>query len=215
MATDAYRTLSKCYDALFEPVLHHAKHLGFELWPPKEGMRVLDIGCGTGAQLQLYRNSGCSIFGVDRSPSMIEEAGRKLGNEAILDLADGDALPHPSSSVDLVLLSMTLHELSGGEQSQNLDEVKRVLRREGKVLVLDYHPGPLSFPRGWLAKPLILLVERVAGREHYQNYGEFIESGGMPQLADRHRFLIDKERIIKGGNFGLFLPSTEKVADPA
>jgi ubiquinone/menaquinone biosynthesis C-methylase UbiE len=144
---------------------------------------------------------------------MIEEARRKLGNEAVLDLANGDALPCASSSFDLVLLSMTLHELSEGGRSGILDEVKRVLKREGKALVLDYHPGPLSFPRGWLARPLILLVERVAGREHCQNYRGFISSGSVPQLADRHKFLIEEERIIKGGNFGLFLLSIGKRTD--
>ncbi len=45
-----------------------------KVYPPKEGMLVLDVGCGTGTNLSLYHEAGCSVFGIDSSPAMLAEA---------------------------------------------------------------------------------------------------------------------------------------------
>ena len=86
MKNDAYRTISKYYNLVIEPAIHHAKLLGLEMWPPKDGSLVLDVGCGTGIQLQLYQEKGCRVVGVDQSPSMIQKARERLGEKAKLDL---------------------------------------------------------------------------------------------------------------------------------
>jgi ubiquinone/menaquinone biosynthesis C-methylase UbiE len=210
MKNDAYRPWAKYYNLVIEPMIHHAKLLGLEMWPPKDGLVVLDIGCGTGTQLQLYQEKGCTVVGVDRSPSMIQKARERLGKRAKLDLLDADQLPYDASTFDLILLSVTIHELQEDTRTRVLNEIRRVAKDDGRVLVFEYHPGPLAFPRGFLSRPLGLMVERLAGLEHYRNYKDFIERGGLPALAARNNFNVDQARVIKGGNFGLFLLSVQK-----
>jgi ubiquinone/menaquinone biosynthesis C-methylase UbiE len=204
MTADAYRRIARVYDTVIEPVLKSARYLALELWPPLPGQSVLDIGCGTGAQLDLYRRAGCRITGVDPSPAMVALARQKLGAQARVDLGDASRLPYPRRCFDLILMSMVLHEMSAEMRSAVIAEAKRVVRANGGIIVLEYHPGPLHFPRGWLAKPLILLAERLAGAQHFHHYGEFLAAGGMPRLALRNDLAVKACRIIKGGNFGIF-----------
>jgi ubiquinone/menaquinone biosynthesis C-methylase UbiE len=204
MPEDAYHRIANIYDVVVEPALRSARLFGIQMWPPSPDQSVLDIGCGTGSQLDLYRRSGCKIAGIDPSPAMVARARLKLGHEARVDLGDASRLPHARHSFDLILMSMMLHELPEEARSAVIAEAKRVLKEDGCILVLEYHPGPLRFPRGWLAKPILMIVERLAGLQHYRNYREFLAAGGMPGLALRNRLAVQAKAIIKGGNFGLF-----------
>jgi ubiquinone/menaquinone biosynthesis C-methylase UbiE len=204
MSEDAYHRIANIYDVAVEPFLRSARLLAVQMWPPNPEQSVLDIGCGTGSQLDLYRRIGCKIAGIDPSPAMVARARQKLGHEARVDLGDASRLPHARHSFDLILMSMMLHELPEVTRCAVIAEAKRVLKADGCILVLEYHPGPLRFPRGWLAKPLILIVERLAGLQHYRNYREFLAAGGMPGIALRNQLAVQAQAIIKGGNFGLF-----------
>jgi ubiquinone/menaquinone biosynthesis C-methylase UbiE len=205
MAIDLDGYMAAAYDIAFEPVLGHARRLGLQLHRPKPGALVLDIGCGTGSQLALYQGLGCSLAGIDPAPGMVARAGQKLGAAARIHLGSARAIPYPDASVDLALFSMMLHALPPATRQDVIAESKRVLKADGRILVLDYHPGPLTVPRGWAGKPLIHAVEWMAGREHFTSYREFLAAGGLPAVAQRHDLVIDTARVIKGGNFGLFL----------
>jgi len=114
-------------------------------------------------------------------------------------------MPFAPASFDLALASMMLHELDAATRIAILDETARVLRPGGRLLVIDYHPGPLRIPTGWLVRPFILAAERLAGREHYRNHLAFLAAGGMPALAGPRGFAIDRARVGRGGTFGVYL----------
>jgi hypothetical protein len=88
-----------------------------------------------------------------------------------------------------------------------LKEAKRVLRNEGRILLIDYHPGPINKAKGLYSKIIITLVEFLAGREHYTNYCHFIKNGGLPALIDLLELKIENRKILNGGNFGIFILS--------
>lgn len=206
--SEPYRWMANWYDAAFEPVLAHARSLGLALHTPTPGSLVLDVGCGTGSQLAIYRGLGCTLAGIDPAPAMVAQARKKLGVFAEIHLGDARAIPYGEASVDLVLMSMMLHELAREIRAAVLCEAARVLTATGRIVVLDYHPGPLTMPRGWLAMPLIVGVEWMAGRDHFRHYREFLAEGGIPEIARRHGLFVEVARVIKGGNFGLFLLRT-------
>jgi SAM-dependent methyltransferase len=136
---------------------------------------------------------------------MAQVARRRLGAHAALDLADASRMPYAAGSFDLVLASMMLHELDPGIRAAIMGEATRVLRPGGRMLVIDYHPGPLRVPHGYLVRPFILAAERLAGRDHYRNHLAFLAGGGMPELARAHGFAVDRSRVVKGGTFGIYV----------
>jgi ubiquinone/menaquinone biosynthesis C-methylase UbiE len=168
-------------------------------------MRVLDIGCGTGNLLALYAEAGCEVYGIDASPAMLDQAQRRLGDAARLELGDGTALPYPDRSFDIVLITSVLHELADAQRRIVLAEAARMLRPAASAMVVDYVPGVIHHPRGWPTRALTLAAERLAGRTHYGGYRSFMRSGGLPPLLEDGPFEIDRERIVGGGNLGLYV----------
>jgi len=204
-ASDHYSFIAHQYDRLLGPFLDGLRRAGLDLCPPAPGWKVLDVGSGTGAQLELYQRAGCTVAGIEASPAMAQVARRRLGEHAALELADASRMPYAGGTFDLVLASMMLHELHAGTRSAILQECARVLRPGGRMLVIDYHPGPLRFPKGHLARPFVLAAERLAGREHYRNHLAFLAGGGIPALAPAHGFMVERARVKKGGTFGVYL----------
>lgn len=84
------------------------KGLMLDLVAPRGGERVLDIGCGTGDHLLLFRRKGCDVTGIDPSPHMLKRAGEKLGNRADFHLGCAEDLPFSDNEFDIVTLMTSL-----------------------------------------------------------------------------------------------------------
>ena len=176
---------------------------------PKEGMAILDVGCGTGVLLELYQRYPCALYGIDSSPSMLEIARNRLGENAHLHLGDATAMPYEDRSFDLVIAMLALHEMNPTTRSSVVGEMKRVLKKDGRILLIDFHPGPIRPLKGWLTKLVILPSEVAAGREHFRNYRQFIAANGLPTLVAGHALVVKKQRIVSGGALALFLLGAE------
>ena len=175
------------------------------MYPPKPGMKVLEVGCGTGLNLMLYRQAGCSVYGIDLSPSMLEVAYTKLGEDADLQLGDASSMPYQKNFFDLVVAMFLLHDMSSEIRPAVMGEIIRVTKQEGRILIIDFHPGPIRFPKGWIYKALILFIERAAGREHFSNYRDFLSRKGIPGLIELQKLMVDRQRIVHAQNIAFFL----------
>lgn len=202
---DPYRFIASRYDQLIEPLNAKLKNIALSLCPPRAGLAVLDVGCGTGTLLERYVDLGSRAFGIDPSSAMLEVARRRLGSRAELALGDARAMPFGEDSFDVVTFSMMLHELAPTMRNAVVREACRVLRADGRLLVIDYHHGPFGFPRGWLVKGFTFSVERIAGGEHFSGYRHFVTHGAIPGLARNHTLEIETHKIVGHGNFGVFL----------
>jgi len=202
---DPYHSIAGWYDRLFEPINRGLRVLGLRLFLPREGMSILDVGCGTGLHLELYRKYRCAMYGIDPSPAMLEIAKKRLGDCAKLHLGDASDMPYDDGSFDLVLAMLALHEMSPATRSSVIREMKRVLKPGGRILLIDFHSGPLEPPQGWYTKLIITLSEIAAGREHFRNYRHFMRIKGLPALIAEHNLVVDKSRIVGGGALAEFL----------
>lgn len=200
---DAYRRAAVTYDLVIEPFLRTTRLVGLEMLPPKPGMRVLDVGCGTGAQLERYRDAGCTVACVDTSVGMLETAKRRLGNVDVR-LTDGTALPFPDDSFDLATISFVLHEVSPELRPQILTEMRRVVHSAGRILVTDFTAQPWTL-KGHLFRAGIVAVEFAAGRDHWRHHRDFLRYGGLPGLAGRVGLQIVDRRLVAAGTIGVWL----------
>ena len=202
---DQYKNIAGWYDRIFEPMNSGLRKIGLKMYPVKPGMDILDIGCGTGSHLKLYRDRKCNVSGIDLSPAMIKIAEKKLGDNADLKLVDAANTGFGDNKFDLILSSTVLHEMSPQVRSDVLKEIKRILKNDGRLLIIDFHPGPLKKPKGIYSKVIITLSEILAGREHHKNYRNFMKNGGLPGLIQFSDFIIEEKKIVSGGNFGIYL----------
>jgi ubiquinone/menaquinone biosynthesis C-methylase UbiE len=181
------------------------------MFPPREGKKVLDVGCGTGIHLRRYQKAGCNVYGIDMSPSMLRVSRQRLGKSANLCLGDASHMPYPDNIFDLIIITLVIHEMPPHIRSGTLFESKRILHKNGRILLIDYNIGPIRPLKGWLFKSLILFVEFMAGREHFKNFRNFLANRGLPRLIENHGLSVDKQKIVSGGNIALYLLRLNKL----
>ncbi|MFC2161952.1 class I SAM-dependent methyltransferase [Acidobacteriota bacterium] len=205
MKKDPYKNIAKLYDRLIEPLNRGLRGLGKKMYPPLENMKVLDIGCGTGTHLSLYQKAGCVVSGIDLSPAMLQRARKKLGSATSLIQGDASQMPYPDKSFDLIILTTVLHEMPPNVRTAVIEDSKRVLKDSGRILVIDYHTEPLRSLKGQFNKSMIFMIEKAAGKDHYKNFRQFIDSQGLPGISAAQELFIDARKIVSGGNIALFL----------
>ncbi|MFW5863375.1 MAG: class I SAM-dependent methyltransferase [Desulfohalobiaceae bacterium] len=84
------------------------------------------------------------------------------------------------SSFEAIILSLALHEVHPGLRRAVLEEAARLLQPDGLAFILDFEP-PTSLSRRLLHCP-IAVIERLAGKEHYQASRHFLRHGGTTGL---------------------------------
>lgn len=124
------------YDKRLETSLGHyifsrQKELILELVNPHAGERMLDIGCGTGNHLELFRGKWCSVTGIDSSAEMLDIARKKLGDSVDMHLGKAEELPFSDDEFDIVTMINSL-EITQSPQKA-LAEAIRVCR--GRVFI--------------------------------------------------------------------------------
>lgn len=109
----------------------------------RQGLGVVDVGCGTGTLAIALAAGGARVTGIDPDPRALARAAAKPGSPAVEWLkGHADAIPLADASVDRVVLSLVLHHLSDADKHVALVEAARVLRSDGVIHVAEWtKPG--------------------------------------------------------------------------
>jgi ubiquinone/menaquinone biosynthesis C-methylase UbiE len=125
----------KCFD-----IFRYMQRRLVKLLDLKPGIRLLDLGCGTGRALgyanKLVKGQG-EFYGIDISAGMIEKANANFpGRENIhFYQTSADSLPFENGFFDFVISSNSFHHYF--DPVKALVEVRRVLKPGGKAYILD------------------------------------------------------------------------------
>ena len=125
------------------------------------GQRVLDVGSGTGQlafALADRVSPGGSVDGVDAATGMVSRAernNRRRPRPVTFTEARAQQLPFAAETFDAVTCTLALHHVAADDRRAAVEEMRRVLRPGGRLLIADFEPsadgrvpfGPL-FGRG-------------------------------------------------------------------
>ncbi|HMQ53605.1 MAG TPA: class I SAM-dependent methyltransferase [Anaerolineae bacterium] len=100
------------------------------------GAKVLDVGCGAGATVQLLRDHGCWAGGLDLSAVLLQ-SGRQGSPRLPFVQADGVRLPLVDGQLDAILAECSLSILAEVETA--LAEFNRLLRPGGYLIISDIY----------------------------------------------------------------------------
>jgi len=188
------------------------KSLILDLAAPRAGERLLDIGCGSGDHLCLFRKKGCDVTGIDRSPTMLDLARQRLENRAELRQGSAEDLPFSDNEFDIVTLVNSLEFTD--DPGLAIAEAIRVCR--GRVFIgvmnrysligaqrrlMDIFSAPISTsPRSFHLAGLTTMIRRQLQGVRIQ-WGSviFLPWGWYPFSAD-----IEERIPVMNNPFGAF-----------
>ncbi len=121
--------------------------LACDLTQVAAGDAVLDIGCGPGVALREARRRGAICTGVDPAPPMLRLGRLASRRDITYTRGTAEALPLPDASASVVWSLATAHHWADIEQG--LAEARRVLRPDGRLLILEHHSTPGAKGHAW------------------------------------------------------------------
>ena len=187
------------YENFIDPILKDVRQIVPEFAGMKAGSDVLDVCCGTGAQVIEYGKNGILAIGIDKEQSMMNTALRNKERLNLVNtsfyLADATALPFSDNSFDHVSVSFGLHDKDRDVRNRVVAEMRRVVKQEGSLIFIDFQ---VPLPNNIWAM-FARTIEFIAGGSHYEGFKEFINNGGLRKILQDHLLFDEKICYLKSG----------------
>lgn len=195
-----YKLIADTYDLLLSPFLRGLRRqildIAIELQPGK----IADLCCGTGHQMKILKKHGFdNLICVDLSEDMLRTASRGIHAPTCL-LSDASETGIDSESIDLVIISLALHEKTVEQAAAVLREAHRILKPGAALVVGDY--SSVGSATAYSAS-IIRFIEFLVGGEHYQNFKEYMRFGGLHELHDESLFTVLKRCPAAAGGMSV------------
>ena len=103
----------------------------------RQEVRVLDVGCGSGADIVFLAQEGFDVYGVDISSSGLSHAKSKLDEfhlKANLKLECAETIKFPKEYFHLVVSTGVYQYLTHDQVNQSLSRISKILKHKGKGL---------------------------------------------------------------------------------
>lgn len=166
--------------------------------------KVLDVCCGTGALTNWFTSRGIETTGIDSSKTMLARAEQK-GRVTQARLMDAGQMRF-EKEFDAAYINLAIHEMPPSVRVQVWQAMLRAVRSGGIIAVMDLNAPrqDTRYSRFW--HNFFELDERNFLRsnpDHYANYREFIQNGGLRGWIRERTSNLNSEKYFFGGNIGV------------
>ena len=148
-----YKIHSRIYDATRWSFLFGRKDILNMIPDLPSHPRILEIGCGTGKNIERleYHFPDATIVGLDLSSEMLNKAEKRLypSHKVQLKLGRYGSDLFDYDSFDLILLSYSL-TMFGQRAEHIFDHLTKDLKDDGYLAVVDFDTSPLAWFRHWM-----------------------------------------------------------------
>lgn len=188
----------------------------------KPGMKVLDVGVGTGllaAQACILSGDAALVTGVDPSPGMM--AAAKLPEAMVLIEGRAESLPFPGDHFDFLSMGYALRHIS--DLAVAFAEFERVLKPGGRLCLLEITPAQNRLGR-WLLRTymrdMLPLLTRFVSRQKdtatiWRYHWDSIEACVPPAQVLATLSAAGLSRVERHLELGVFSEYHAVKADPA
>ncbi len=151
------------------------------IWIPQARGEVLEVGIGSGLNLPFYSRDVQHLYAVDPSVELQQIARTRLPGAHIsvkfLTQSAENALPLPDQSIDTIVMTWTLCSIPNAAEA--LQQMKRVLKTDGRLLFIEHGRSPHSAVVKWQDR-LTPMWKRMAGGCHLnRKVDDVIQSAGF------------------------------------
>ncbi|MCJ7523373.1 MAG: hypothetical protein MUP21_14315, partial [Dehalococcoidia bacterium] len=94
-----------------------------------------------------------------------------------------------------VSVSLALHEKDRASRDTAISEMKRVIKKEGALVFIDFAVPLPRNPYGLLVR----FIEFFAGRDHFKCSRDYLRQGGLDVLLSKNSLREDKRHYLKYG----------------
>jgi ubiquinone/menaquinone biosynthesis C-methylase UbiE len=169
----------------------------------KAGDRVLDVCCGTGAQVIEYGRCGIIATGIDAEQTMLDTAcknkAKQTSSNTSFILADATSLPFNDNNFDHVSISFGLHDKETEIRNKIVTEMIRVVKKNGSLVFIDFQ---VPLPKNIWAM-FVRTIEFIAGGSHYQGFKDYMKNGGLNIIVENHQLTEEKVDYLKSGTVAI------------
>lgn len=153
-------------------------------WVPVAAGAVLEVGAGSGLNFEYYGNRVQTVYALEPSAELRDKAAPRARRAHVpirfLE-ARAEAIPLPDGTVDTVVTTWTLCTIA--EPAQALREIRRVLKRDGRLVFVEHGRAPDPRVVRWQDR-LTPVWRKITGGCHLNRpIGAMIDDGGF-DVAD-------------------------------
>lgn len=118
-----------------------------------KGACVLDAACGVGYGTQIISKSAKKVYGVDLDPETIDYAVKNYNEENItFEVSSVTKLPYEDDFFDVIISFETIEHIDSESQKSTLNEIKRVLKKDGILIMSTPDKAIYSDARNYVNK---------------------------------------------------------------
>jgi ubiquinone/menaquinone biosynthesis C-methylase UbiE len=187
------------YGNLIDPLFRDVRRFTPDFAGMKAGDKVIDICCGTGAQVLEYGRRGIEAAGIDLDPNMIKTAAKSKTSSRLqnisFQLADAAALPFTDGYFDYASITLALHDKEQPLQQKIVAEMKRVVKRGGSLVLIDYN---VPLPRHIWAV-FARVIEFAVGGSHYRAFQKYLAHDGTREILKNQGLQEESRVYLKSG----------------